>query len=131
MLMLLLVVVSSSAMAEWIEVNNNPEGGMAYYVDRTTIRKSANLVKMLSLINSEKAWNEVRPIGTDPVHSLIIQNEYDCKLEQSRVLHSLSFSEKMGKGNLIESEVTLNSEWVGILPEEITYKRMWKLACEK
>jgi len=37
----------------------------------------------------------------------------------------------MGKGELIEDEVTPIPEWGPILPDYIIYKKMWKFACGK
>jgi len=51
-LLMLLAVVSSSAMAEWVEVDgtSNLEIGTSVYVD-PTFHKSGNKVTLLELIN--------------------------------------------------------------------------------
>ena len=49
LLTLMLSVVSSSAMAEWVAIGTSADG--TFYVDPATIRKSGNKVKMWRLID--------------------------------------------------------------------------------
>src|SRR5258706_15525990 len=48
-LILLLVVVSSSATSEWVEIGKTD--AYIYYVDPATIRRNGELVKMWSLLD--------------------------------------------------------------------------------
>lgn len=61
-LMLLLTVVSNSAMAEWVLVGG--DYAVTYYVDPTTIHKSGNFVRMWDMIDKkmpiELAVSQVR-----------------------------------------------------------------------
>ena len=43
---ILLVLSSSPAYAEWIKVSDSDEAGKTVYVDPATIRRDSNLVKM-------------------------------------------------------------------------------------
>ena len=51
LLILLLAVVTSSAMAEWVEFTEDDEETLTVYADPDTIQKTGNIVKMWSLIN--------------------------------------------------------------------------------
>jgi len=46
LLILILAIVSSSAIAEWFEVDTRRRVGLTAYADPTTIRKSGNKVEM-------------------------------------------------------------------------------------
>ncbi len=122
--------VSSNAVAEWVEVSRSVENGVALYADPATIRKSGNMATMWELMDSKTAGEGPGP-GNKFIHSLVSQAEYDCKDERIRFLDFIGFSENMGKGELIESQITPISEWKLILPEDITYKKMWEFACGK
>jgi len=122
--------ISSNAVAEWVEVSRSIEYGVALYADPATIRKSGNMATMWELMDSKTAGEGPGP-GNKFIHSLVSQAEYDCKDKRIRFLDFIGFSENMGKGELIESEIMPISEWKLILPEDITYKKMWKIACGK
>ncbi len=122
--------VSSNVAAEWVEVSRNVEKGSALYADPATIQKSGNMVTMWEMMDSKTA-GKGPGAGKKFIHSLVSQAEYDCKGERIRFLDFVGFSENMGKGELIESEIKPISKWMPILPEDITYKRMWKIACGK
>ena len=70
-LMMLLAVVSSSAMAKWVKVSEDKL--VAAYADPTTIRKSGNKVKMWVL------WDyfTAQEVVSKPYMSARIQNECD------------------------------------------------------
>ena len=75
LLLLMLVFISTSVMAEWTALKwNHEDGGLTLYIDYTTIRKEGDRVKMLSLVDFEVVEkNEV------DLFSSRAQNEYDCK----------------------------------------------------
>ncbi|MCH6585257.1 MAG: hypothetical protein IH810_05440, partial [Proteobacteria bacterium] len=50
-LMILLAVVSSSAMAEWVEVAESEAGTFIAYAESATIQKTDNIVNMWVLID--------------------------------------------------------------------------------
>jgi hypothetical protein len=93
LLMGLLAVVSTSAVAEWVEVGGN-ESATAY-ADRATIDKAGNLVKMWDLLDFKVV--QARPYGT-PYRSQKTRQEYDCKEARARILEVLRYSENMGGG---------------------------------
>ncbi len=82
LLILMLAVVSSSAIAEWVEVT---EGGeetetITAYADPDTIRKTGNRVKMWVLVDYKKDEEEFG------ILSARLKEEYDCKEKKQRIL---------------------------------------------
>jgi hypothetical protein len=105
LLMGLLAVVSSSAVAKWVEIGGN-ESATAY-ADLATIEKAGNLVKMWDLLDFKVV--QARPYGT-PYRSQKTQQEYDCKEERARILDALRYSENMGGGEEARAESD-SDEW--------------------
>lgn len=127
-LIMLLVVMSNSVMAEWIEVVNSPEDGVSLYADPSTIRKSGNTAKMLELMDTKTG---LKGPENNLFYSLTLQREYNCKSKQVRVLHTIGFSGLMGKGDKIIEENTPMAGWRPIEDDNVPVKKMWKLACGK
>ena len=125
LLLLMLVFISSSVMAEWTALKwNHEDGGLTLYVDYTTIRKEGDRVRMLSLADFEVVEkNEV------DLFSSRAQNEYDCKEKKIRQLFYSLYSGSMGKGKMEHS----NSEhlkWMPVQPGSME-DAMWTVACGK
>ena len=127
-LMLLMTATAASAEWTWISVNNE----FNVFVDKATIRRNGNLVKMWHLVDYRKVVDYREVIKTftgDPYLSQKIQNQYDCKEEKSQSLGSTSFSGNMGGGNPVYS-VSNTSEWSSVSPESVG-EALWKIACGK
>lgn len=73
-LMLLLAIVSSNAMAEWVQIGGY--GGAAIYTDSSNIQKEDNIVRMWILHNYYIAH---RGAGGKTYLSVDEQDEFDCK----------------------------------------------------
>lgn len=97
-LMMILAVVSSSAMAEWVKVSVNED--FISYANPATILKNGNMVKMWCLYD----FNAPQRMGDNrPYLSVKEQNEFDCKEEKMRTLSSSSHSGAMGGGIVIRA----------------------------
>jgi len=96
--MMLLAVVSSSAMAEWVYVTETEKKteveAFTAYADPTTIRKTSNRVKMWSLYD----YKTVQERG---IISAKQKNEYNCKKKQSRQLFLSAYSGHMTNGETV------------------------------
>jgi hypothetical protein len=92
---LLFAAVTSSAMAEWEIATGHDEA--IFYVDKTTIRKSGQIVKMWSLFD----FVAIQDDGSGPFLSSKDQSEYDCKEERSRTLYFTNHSGPMGTGKIV------------------------------
>ena len=122
---LMLLMTATAASAEWTRVGSNDD--FIQYVDRATIRRDGNLVKMWGL----KTFKAVQP-GTDgyPYLSTKVQSEYDCKEEKSRILAFSHFSGQMGNGKVGLFDNDIGEKWSPISPGSAD-ESLWKIACGK
>lgn len=124
-LTLILAIVSSNAIAEWVAVGTT--AGSTYYANPNTIRKSGNKVKMWTLID----YNSTQIGATgDKFLSLKFQEENDCKEEQRRLLYYSFHSENMGRGDVVNIEQKPDKNWKPFPPESMG-ESLWKFACGK
>ena len=122
-LMMLLAVVSSSAVAEWVKVTTSIigiSGDMTAYADPVIIPKYSDRVKMWEL------YDYKRPNSSDTSSKKRV--EYDCKKGQARQLHAAYYPEGMGKGAVFMSAPD-PGQWEPVLPGTVS-KKMWKFACK-
>ena len=122
--LLLMVVVSSGAIAGWMRVGEY--GEMTVYADRINIRMQGEMVKMWHLIDYKSPQKD----GSDPPFlSAKIHAEYDCNLKKNRELFMAWHSGNMGDGATTD---TLNQiqPWTQISPKTVG-ETLWKLACRK
>jgi len=139
-LMLLLSMVSSSAMAEWVKATvihsqQSPEIQTAY-VDPDTIQKNGNLVSMSVLVDhqsglSKEVGGKIKAFFSSSKGNIKkswkVQDEFDCGKKKLRMLSYVAYSEHMGKGEIIPSPY-VTSVWESIVPESIG-EALWKYAC--
>ena len=125
-LIILLVSVSSSAMAEWVEVamsdtEAKEAASMTAYADPDTIRKTGDRVK-LWILADYKITNEEYGIT-----SARQKDEYDCKEGKQRRLFIVFYSGHMNKGEtvLIHND---RGNWEKI-PRGSVVEAMLKFAC--
>ena len=126
--MLLLVALNGSAMAEWTKVTEEKDGSAVYYSEASTIRKSADGLTTVWELNDLKEQDANRSKSTK------IHAEYDCVNEQFRVLSVIVYSQNMGSGEVIVTFSPPDTEYQPIPPDSAeaaqTYT-MLKFACGK
>lgn len=83
---LMLLMTATAAIAEWTAVNEDDQ--FVDYLDRATIRRNGNFVKMWILNDYKK----VDVSGGKSNLSHRSQQEYDCKEERMRTLAITTFS---------------------------------------
>ncbi len=125
-LMMLLTVMSSSAMAEWVEVDTNYGDGLTAYADPVTIRKLGNIVKIWILYDYTMAQTNARK----PYLSIKARWKCDCKEEQIQILYQLLFTANMSEGKVVRSLGLHNNKWQPVVPGSMK-EILWKFACEK
>jgi hypothetical protein len=113
-----------TASAEWTWSGGNDQ--FNHYVDRATIRRSGNFVKMWDLFDYKTVQ---KAAGGESYLSGKTQWEFDCKEEKSRMLAFTWFDEKMGSGKVVYSDND-TGKWAPIQPESIG-EALWKIACGK
>ncbi|MDD5300229.1 MAG: hypothetical protein PHD65_07020 [Gallionella sp.] len=124
-LMALLVVASSSAMAEWVTVGSGDSS--TTYADSATISKTGNIVKMWWLDDFKKADTAA---NGKAYMSMKGQDEFDCKGEQSRQLYFSFHSELMGAGEMVYNETLNHPKWYPVSLGSAG-AALWKIACGK
>lgn len=122
-LMLLLTVVSNSAMAEWVDVGSNEY--TTIFVDPASIQRDGNMAKMWHLTDFKTSQKDMG----DKYLSTKDQNEYDCKEVKLRRRASSQHSENMGKGKVVYSD-SYTTRWKPVPPDS-GIEIMWKFACIK
>jgi len=137
LLTLMLAVVSTSAMAEWVKVGTSDDKTTTIYADPSTIRKSGNRVKMWALWD----YSTAQEGGSKPYMSVRIQNEYNCKEETDRIqneynckeetdrqIYATTFSGNMAGGHTINRQG--GKKWEPVAPRTFG-ETLWKFACGK
>lgn len=123
-LMTMLASVSSSAMAEWVQVDSNATDTL--YIDPGIRWTDRNTTKMWALND----FNVVQRIdGREPFKSEKVEYEYDCKGQQARLLYFTSHTESMAEGEVVDFNV-VPSDWAPVTPKT-GQEELWKIACGK
>lgn len=122
-LMMLLAVVSNSAMAEWVDVGSNEN--ITIFVDPASIQRDGNMAKMWHLTDFKTPQKDMG----EKYLSTKDQNEYDCKEVKLRRRASSQHSENMGKGKVVYSD-SYTTRWKPAPPDS-GIEIMWKFACAK
>ena len=117
---LMLLMTATAASAEWAVAYRDDE--IAFYFDRTTIRRNGNLVKMLNLYDN-------KTLDFKSTLSIRAQQEFDCKKERMRTLAQTGFSGQMAKGEVIYTNDD-TKKWTTVSPGTANEK-LWKIACGK
>lgn len=126
LLVLLLAVINSSAMAEWVRVNHNSDNGVTTYVNFFTIQKSDDKVKMWILSDYKKA----QELAYLPLYmSIKRQSEFNCKKEKIKKIYASYHAKHMGMGKVIYSDNNPD-DWKLVSPDSID-KKLWGFACGK
>jgi hypothetical protein len=121
---MLLGIVSSTAAAEWVEVDRTDT--TTVYGDPTSVRRAGDMVKMWEITDfaTAKKW-----IDGKLYMSTRERSEYDCKEERWRTLHISLFSGHMSYGEVVFS-VSSPGDWKPVAPDTIA-ETYWKLVCKR
>lgn len=126
-LVLLLAVVSSSAMAEWVEVGSDDAMNLTIYADPSTIIKRGSMEIISVLYDYKRIQHDE---NLPPFLSTISQEEYDCNELRTKDITSSDYSNNMGKGVEKNNDDEINSEWNSIEPDT-NGEALWEFACKK
>jgi hypothetical protein len=125
LLITLLVLSIGPVYAKWVSFEKSDEEGMTVYVDKDTIRRKGDLVKMWHLFNFNTVQTEV---GLSFL-SITVQTEWDCAEKRHRPLAFIRYSGQMGSGKMVNTE-SLANIWEPVAPDTLG-QRMFKVACGK
>lgn len=122
-LIALLAVVSSNAIADWSRFANNKGGSIVVYVKLPPIREENYRVKMWVLLD----YRQKQEVAGKPFLSVTSQGEYDCKEERMRLLYSAYFAKSMSKGDSVAIDQN-PTKWSPASPDSVD-EGLWKFAC--
>jgi hypothetical protein len=128
-LIMLLVLNSGPAYAEWVEISNTTGAeGYTLYVDPDSIRRKEDLVKMWDLKDYKLAQ---RLAGTSNFYlSIRRQQQFDCAEERIRGLAYTWFSGNMANGDVVDMANSDEGKWSPVAPGTIG-RSMWEVGCRK
>ena len=114
------------AHAEWEFVSGNKT--FNYYYDSDTIHKPENIVKVWTLYDHFQLFTSH---NVKPHMSMMVLGEFDCKKKVHRTLYTATYSEKMGKGEMIEKDGSheLTGKWHSVPLVSFFYTLM-SVACK-
>jgi hypothetical protein len=123
-LLAMLVLASSSALAKWVKVNEDDRS--TTYIDTPVKHESGTKVKIWIL--SDKKISGYRTLQNIPFMSSKTEHEIDCVEEKSRIVFYSDYSENMGKGKNVKEGIEPNSIWSPITTDDA--EKAWlKIAC--
>jgi len=121
----LLLLNPGPVQAEWELVSGDDSAKLTVYVDRDTIRRQGDLVKMWQLYD----YKTVQTVAGDSLLSIQRHNEYNCTEPRTRMLAYTWFSSNMGRGRVVYKTAE-EQQWERIIPRSID-QALWKVACSK
>lgn len=122
-LMLLLAIVSSNAIAEWVAAGSNET--FIAYADPAARSKDGDRAKIWVLYN----YKSTQVTAGKSWISLKTQYEFVCNNHRIRQLSYSFYSENMGEGKLVYARPN-PGKWMAVEPESII-GGLAKIACER
>ncbi len=146
-LVVLLSFISYSSLAGWVKVLSNDNYNKPspcdrdcyfFYVDLATISKIGDTAKVWRMNDFDtpqalvNRWAPPSPENSKPHLSVRIQEEYNCKEQQVRVVFVSHHSGHMGGGQTV-SVNSVPDKWfsIGGLSSDVPTKLLWRAICEK
>jgi len=129
LIFVLLLMTCSVAWADWEKTNHVSDETSTYYHDKSSIKGTGGIVKMLTMINHSVEKNLKSGGKYESVKRL---DGYDCRSETTAPITVSYFSGSMSSGSVVFSYTVKNSEleWEPIIPSSL-WEKHWKIACGK
>ena len=114
-LLSLLMLIASSAWADWKFVTGSESKGTEFFIETDGIRREGNFVRVWELTNysTPRLFNKVEFL------SMRTRVEYDCKQDRSRT-HTISIFANLNAINLIQTYSDTQS-WEDVPPRTIQW----------
>jgi hypothetical protein len=119
----LLGLASGNAAAEWVSLGD--QGNAELFVDRSTIVRSGDTVKLWS-VNALKTPGSANGVA---YVSIKLQDEFDCAGSRMRRVQASAHPQPLGEGPAVVSEKG-SGTWTPVTPQSIS-EVLWKIACGK
>lgn len=122
--LLMLALVSGTALAEWTEIQKFDDG-MRVFVDQASAQRNGANAQVTHLVR----WGEpqIDP-GNPPYRSTIVHTTYDCVAKRERYQGSTSYAGTMGDGGKVTEDDDEAEAWYSI-SESSMEDKLWKIAC--
>ncbi len=123
--LLLTYLICTNSWADWEFSNISPRGD-TFYIDRNTIRREGDFVKMWTMKSCKGICStQAKKIFSSDKTFVI----FNCKNETSAVLSITQYDGQMGTGNSVGTiNLQNNIQWEPIIPESLS-EYEWKIAC--
>ena len=125
---LMVLMTAGTASAEWTAMGSAGDDFIKY-VDRVTIQRSGNFVKIWDLSDFKTVQKSAFAVGNSYFSSKT-QREFDCKEKRFRALVLTWFDGQMGNGKVVYSSSETNVKWSPIESGSIG-EAMFMIACGK
>lgn len=122
-LLLLLVFVSSNAMAGWVRIKNE---FVPAYINTDTVSKEGDIAKLSKLYDYKSPQTDSHG---KMMLSMVINYEYDCESWSVRTLGFISYSENMGGGNVVSQISIAKVSWQSVNSDELE-RKLFEYACQ-
>lgn len=124
---MLLIIVSTNAMAEWTLIGGSDSSDL--YADFNSVQKNGNKVKMWILYDYKQPVKDTT--GVESL-SLVTLDEFDCVNVTSRALSISRYTGNMQKGTMIsKSDYGVGESTHEIIVPNTIGKTTWIFACGK
>lgn len=118
--LMLLLLTTGSAWAEWVKVDEAIEGDK--YIDPATIRKDGDIRRVWEILDLKKR----NKYGQSSIRTRV---EYDCKQERYNILSLTTHSKSMAQGSIIDNG-NFVPNWVDIPPGSVS-SNLIKIICSR
>jgi hypothetical protein len=109
LLMLAIIGMSSSAMADWIALGGNDV--QDNYIDSSNIYRSGSIVSATSLYDFKRP----REFNGNDVRSSLVRYKFDCDRERYTPIESISYTGNMA-GDAIADSWIPRTAWQVVIP---------------
>ena len=125
-LFLLIVLNTGPAYAEWVWISSaQSDGGYDVYVDRSTIRRKGDVVRIRVLYD----YKTIHLSSGFPYLSNRTELQSNCAAALQRRIEVIWFSDHMAEGSEVFT-ASLESKWSPIPPRSIA-QSLFRVACSK
>jgi hypothetical protein len=125
-IVLLGLLISGGATAEWTRVGGGENGSSDIYIDIDTIRRDGDKLKLWTMHNFKPLKGKTKPT---PLSNKAYW-EFNCKEETHRLLAMTIYSGKGGSGSIVDSDHNTNRAWEPIIPDSIG-RMLFDASCDE
>jgi len=130
-LMIILAMMSDSALAKWEISSTSKDGLQSYYIDRDSILKKYDHIQMSILLDFRDAQRVEESPSPMFYKSIEKQFDYDCKNMQYRMTAYSYYSGKMGEGDIVIGNARLSAPVWEKVESGSSEAELWNIACDK